>query len=185
MGKKNALGALALLAGAAFAQEPVTTCDWNNPGVNPYQGSLALAVLGYTEIPIWTRVVLASRVGRVPPTDYAVITRGGIESLNGHSYSDTLTGMHFGNGRKCSLPDRRQWSPTRRELSPVWCYEGECVTVPNICRNVSRIFRKLQEWNPLEILRRQTTPFSAGAPSTAALTGLALLALVFCTRRGR
>ena len=188
--KKNrvAVLALALMAVRAVAEplsEPVTTCDWNNPGVNPYRGSPALAVLSYSAIPIWPRLVLASRIGRVTPTDYAMVTRGDIESLNGFSYSPQLTEMHFGGSKKCTLPDRSQWSPTRRELSPVWCFAGECVTMPRICNNVSRIFQRVVPWNPEAVRRLQPTPHAAAEPSTEVLTGLALLAAVCCTSRRR
>lgn len=162
-------------------------CDWNNPGVNPFRGSPLHAVLGYEDIPIWPRLVLATRAGfGVTPTDYATITRGYIASATGYSYAPVLTDMHFGKGEKCALPDRTKWPESRQEPAAVWCFQGHCVAIPNVCSNVSRIWLQAPELRSPS-LRGDSwkNPQTVPEPSTLILAGLAGLAMKFSTRRRR
>ena len=49
--------------------------------------------------------------------------------------------MHFGIGRVCSNVSRQAWLPAHQERGLVYCEGTECIIVPTVCRNVSRIKR--------------------------------------------
>ena len=56
-----------------------TTCDWSEPGTNPFTGDRATAVMHYTDIPLPVRQVLAARVRAKQYDHVATITAAGIE----------------------------------------------------------------------------------------------------------
>ena len=56
-------------------------------------------------------------------------------------YSSAIRDMHFGNGSVCSTVSRNKWAADAEERGLVYCESGECILVPTVCRNVSRISR--------------------------------------------
>ena len=64
------------------------------------------------------------------------------DSITGRgSYSDTITDMHFGRGQVCATVTRARWTDAMLERGLVYCEGPECIIVPTVCRNVSRIRR--------------------------------------------
>jgi len=131
--------ALLISAGAAAAAPP-RSCEWKEPGHDPYMGDVPAAVDRYADIPPATRDRLKARMQRHAYDDIVTIRRDSI--VGNFGYEPELRDMHFGTGRLCGQVTRQTWQPEREERGLVYCEDGHCIVVPLICRNVSRILRK-------------------------------------------
>jgi hypothetical protein len=126
--------ALAASAGATLPQ-----CNWDRPGVDPFMGDLVAAVDRYQDIPAATRAKLKARMQTRNYDDIAVIER---DSIHGKaSYAPEIRDMHFGAGSVCRTVTRVKWTAQMQERGLVYCEDGQCILVPTVCRNVSRIRR--------------------------------------------
>ncbi|HEX8602539.1 MAG TPA: MHFG family PEP-CTERM protein, partial [Pseudoduganella sp.] len=128
---------LAIAAAAALLIQPV--CSWDRPGVDRYRGTPAGALANYRDIPAADRAVLARRIAAGTPDDTVQISRTAI--AGNHAYESTIADMHFGTGRMCRSVTRAKWTPAHREPAAVYCVNDECVLVPQVCGNVSRVRR--------------------------------------------
>lgn len=151
--------ALALATGPAHANAPakkratqsagvqpnetLKSCSWDRPGKNPYMGELSAAVDRYTDIPAAVRSKLKERIARQQYDDVVVIKRDTITSEGKFIYAAAIRDMHFGDkGRMCNTVTRTRWKPTMTERGLVYCEGEQCVMVPTVCRNVSRVSRR-------------------------------------------
>lgn len=133
----RALIAAAMLA--PLASSATTACSWDRPGHNPFMGDVVAAVDRYTDIQPSTRTKLKARMQRRLYDEIVTIRRDSIEGAA--TYSPSITGMHFGQGQVCGTVTRARWTPQMRERGLVYCEDDECILVPTVCRNVSRIKR--------------------------------------------
>lgn len=113
-----------------------TTCDWSDPGLNPFTGNRSAAVMQYADIPPDTRQVLAARVAARQYDDVAAISAAGISSPAG-TYTG-LRSMYFGANRRCDVVTRTAWPFDRVERALRYTEAGYTVLVPTVCGNVSR-----------------------------------------------
>jgi hypothetical protein len=134
------------IAGAKQASIPAggtaDACSWNRPGVNPFTGDVVAAVDRYTDIPVEVRERLKSRMAKREYDDMVTIRRDGISGRNGYDYGQGIRDMHFGPGKVCRTVSRKAWSSKTVERGLVYCESGQCILVPTVCRNVSRITRR-------------------------------------------
>lgn len=143
---------IATLALAVSAGSTLPDCSWDRPGVNPFMGDVAAAVDRYQDIPAATRNKLKARMKARSYDDIALIER---DSITGQAtYAPEIRDMHFGPGAICRTVTRTKWTAKTQERGLVYCEDGQCILVPTVCRNVSRI-------------RRLDAKPSAVAPSSA------------------
>jgi len=116
-------------------------------------GDVVAAVDRYQDIPAATRAKLKARMKARRYDDVAVIERDAIRGQA--NYAPEIRDMHFGPGAICRTVTRTRWAAKTQERGLVYCEDGQCVLVPTVCRNVSRI-------------RRLDTRPGAVAPSSAA-----------------
>lgn len=115
----------------------VEDCSWDRPGADPFMGDVVAAVDRYTDIAPAVREQLQQRMRARQYDEIVVISR---DTIRGKQYYDArITEMHFGQGRVCRNVTRAGWSDKMKERGLVYCVQGECILVPTICRNVSRI----------------------------------------------
>jgi hypothetical protein len=112
-------------------------CAWDHPGHDAFTGDLSQAVDHYRDISPTVREQLKARMAAHDYDDIVVITRDSIEGRE--SYGSQITGMHFGAGRMCGAVTRDAWSEQHRETGLVYCAGSQCLLVPAVCRNLSRI----------------------------------------------
>lgn len=117
----------------------VQNCSWDKPGHNPFMGDVVAAVDRYTDIPADVRARLKQRMAKRDYDDIADIRRDSVQGR--HDYDASIRDMHFGTNRVCSSVSRAAWSPTQQERGLVYCEGDQCIIVPTVCRNVSRITR--------------------------------------------
>jgi hypothetical protein len=132
---------IATLALAASAGATLPQCNWDRPGVNPFMGDVVAAVDRYQDIPAATRDKLKARMKARSYDDIAVIERDAIKGQGKASYAPEIRDMHFGPGAVCTTVTRAKWAATTQERGLVYCEDGQCILVPTVCRNVSRIRR--------------------------------------------
>lgn len=120
---------------AALLIQPV--CSWDRPGVDRYRGTPARALANYRDIPAADRALLARRIAAGTPDDTVQISRTAI--AGNHAYESRIADMHFGAGRMCRSVTRAKWTPAHREPAAVYCVNDECVLVPEVCGNISRV----------------------------------------------
>lgn len=132
---------IATLALAASAGATLPQCNWDRPGVNPFVGDVVAAVDRYKDIPAATRAKLKARMEARSYDDVAVIERDGIKGQGKASYAPEIRDMHFGPGAVCTTVTRTKWTASMQERGLVYCEDGQCILVPTVCRNVSRIKR--------------------------------------------
>ncbi|RZL40522.1 MAG: PEP-CTERM sorting domain-containing protein [Rubrivivax sp.] len=146
--------ALAVSAGSTLPQ-----CSWDRPGVNPFMGDVVAAVDRYRDIPAATRDKLMARMKARSYDDIALIER---DTIKGQAtYAPEISDMHFGPGAVCTTVTRAKWTARTQERGLVYCEDGQCILVPTVCRNVSRIRR-------LESKPAAVAP--SGADNTASAT---------------
>lgn len=114
-------------------------CSWDKPGHNPYMGDFSSAVDRYTDIAPAVRERLKQRIAARQYDEMVSIRRDSIVGKD--VYSSAIRDMHFGNGSVCSTVSRNKWAADAEERGLVYCESGECILVPTVCRNVSRISR--------------------------------------------
>lgn len=128
-----------LLAAAAATLLVQPVCSWDRPGVDRFRGTPAAALAHYRDIPPDDRAALARRIAAGIPDDTVQISRS---AIRGHyAYDSAIADMHFGSGRMCRSVTRAKWKSAHRETAAVYCAGDECVLVPEVCGNVSRVRR--------------------------------------------
>lgn len=146
-------------------------CSWDNPGANPYRGSVPAAVHSYQDIPLEVRNRLQARMERRQFDEVATIRRDSITGKN--DYVD-LRDMHFGGNRLCQTVSREKWTDQSVERGLVYCEDTHCLIVPTVCNNVSRVTR-IKRLEPLPPVAPKAegpplTPYVAVPPPSAPLT---------------
>lgn len=132
---------MSLVATVALAASSLTLpqCSWDRPGVNPFMGDLVAAVDRYQDIPAATRARLKARMQARRYDEIVDIRRDAI--LGSYDYAPQIRDMHFGTGQVCRSVSRAKWKDSALERGLVYCEDGQCLLVPTVCRNVSRISR--------------------------------------------
>ncbi len=126
-------------AGALAPMAALGSCTWDRPGINPFMGDVVGAVDRYIDIAPDIRERIKARMVRRDYDDVVSIKR---ESITGRArYGNTIRDMHFGDRQLCHSVSRSAWSPQMQERGLVYCDSGQCILVPTVCRNVSRISR--------------------------------------------
>lgn len=121
-------------------------CTWNNPGADPLRGpvttTVAAAVARY-DLPAPVRAELVAKVRNGLDDGLIEIRRTGLHSATGTARD--LRDMQYGTpGRVCPGPvDRSAWPDGHVERALLYCSQGECIVVPVVCQNVSRV-----TWTP-------------------------------------
>lgn len=128
------------LAMPAVAANSRGTCEWRSPAHDSYMGDVPSAVDSYTDIPKATRERLKTRMQRLDYDDIVGIRRDSIEG--NFRYEPALRGMHFGKEGMCGEVTRKSWQPAHEERALAYCEDGQCIVVPMVCRNVSRVVRR-------------------------------------------
>lgn len=147
-GTGNLLATLCLLLGLFVASLPahaknaarsdvLDNCSWNRPGADPFMGDVVAAVDRYTDIAPQVREQLKQRMRTRQYDEIVVISRDAIRGKQ--NYHARISDMHFGPGRVCRNVTRAGWSDQMQERGLVYCVQGQCILVPTVCRNVSRI----------------------------------------------
>ena len=168
-------GAACLLATLSLAPLPASAkgiaradvldnCNWNRPGVDPFMGDVVAAVDRYTDIAPPVREQLKERMRARQYDEIVVISRDAIRGKG--NYNARISDMHFGPGRVCRNVTRAGWNEQMQERGLVYCVQGQCILVPTICRNVSRITQA----------PASAPPASGAAPGGAAPGGAAPVA---------
>ena len=133
---------MSLILAAALATAPVNlpNCSWDHPGRDPFMGDVVTAVDDYKTIPAPVRARLKERMAARQYDEMVNIER---DSINGkHGYNAAIRDMHFGSsGQICKTVSRTRWTAKNQERGLVYCESGQCILVPTVCRNVSRITR--------------------------------------------
>ncbi|PLY47478.1 hypothetical protein CSZ94_02060 [Janthinobacterium sp. ROICE36] len=142
LGAACLLGMLSLAPLPAYAKgapraDVLEHCNWNRPGVDPFMGDVVAAVDRYTDIAPQVREELKARMRARQYDEIVVISRDAIRGKG--NYNTRISDMHFGPGRVCRNVTRAGWSEQMQERGLVYCVQGQCILVPTICRNVSRI----------------------------------------------
>lgn len=179
---------MSLLVSLALAASGATlpTCSWDRPGVNPFMGDVVAAVDRYTDIPAATRARLKARM---VTRDYDEMVSIGRDEIAGKAqYSPEIRQMYFGGNNVCNTVTRTKWTQTMQERGLVYCEGTQCILVPTVCRNVSRITRvapapvaaatapAVAQGSPQGQLDMDPTgagnvPGAAGAPGSSAAPG--------------
>lgn len=142
LGAAVIFGMLSLAPLPAYAKggaraDVLDNCNWNRPGVDPFMGDVVAAVDRYTDIAPPVREQLKERMRARQYDEIVVISRDAIRGKG--NYNARISDMHFGPGRVCRNVTRSGWSEQMQERGLVYCVQGQCILVPTICRNVSRI----------------------------------------------
>ncbi|MDC8785681.1 MHFG family PEP-CTERM protein [Roseateles koreensis] len=133
------LASIALAASGAASGAVLPHCSWDKPGVNPFMGDVVAAVDRYTDIPADTRARLKERMKKRDYDELVSIQRDGI--VGKAQYGSEIRDMYFGANNVCKTVSRAKWSLKAEERGLVYCEDGQCILVPTVCRNVSRITR--------------------------------------------
>jgi PEP-CTERM motif len=156
---------------APAANATLASCSWDRPGKNPYMGELPSAVDRYTDLSSDVRTKLKDRIAKQQYDDVVDIKRDTIISSQGKfTYASQIRDMHFGDkGRVCSTVTRTRWKASTTERGYVYCESGQCVMVPTVCRNVSRV---VQNKSPAVAADKAAAPapVAAAAPNGAGPT---------------
>ena len=128
-----------LLAAATAALLVQPVCSWDRPGVDRYRGAPAAALAHYRDISTEDRAALARRIAAGVPDDEVAIGPRSIEGA--YRYESAIGDMHFGANRICRTVTRAKWAASHREPAQVYCVNDECVLIPRVCGNVSRVRR--------------------------------------------
>jgi len=136
-------------------------------------GDVVAAVDRYKDIPAATRSKLKARMQK---RDYDEVVSIQRDQIKGRAqYGNDIRDMHFGAGSVCATVTRTQWTQKMEERGLVYCEDGQCILVPTVCRNVSRITRTGGATAPAVATAAQDPqtellmdPTGAGVPAAAA-----------------
>ena len=92
------------------------------------------------DIPAPVRAKLKARMAQRDYDEIVSIQRDGIKGSKA-IYGSTISDMHFGANNVCKTVSRAKWTQKYEERGLVYCEDGQCILVPTVCRNVSRIQR--------------------------------------------
>ncbi|MBE3023416.1 hypothetical protein GQ37_011735 [Janthinobacterium sp. BJB1] len=148
-------------------------CSWNRPGVDPFMGDVVAAVDRYTDIAPQVREQLKERMRARQYDEIVVISRDAIRGKG--NYNARISEMHFGPGRVCRNVTRAGWSEQMQERGLVYCVQGQCILVPTICRNVSRITQAPASAPPAAGAAPGAAAPVAAAPAAAETAGVPLI----------
>jgi len=160
---------MSLVAAIAMAASTVTlpNCSWDKPGVNPFMGDLVAAVDRYKDIPAATRAKLRARMEARQYDEIVDIHRDSI--VGRYDYDSAIREMHFGAGSVCRTVTRTKWTDQTLERGLVYCEDGQCILVPTVCRNVSRITRgKLKPAAAVPVAKNEDEPLMFEPPAAGA-----------------
>ncbi|MDX8120986.1 MHFG family PEP-CTERM protein [Janthinobacterium sp. GMG2] len=178
------LGTACLLATLSLAPLPASAkgiaradvldnCNWNRPGVDPFMGDVVAAVDRYTDIAPPVREQLKERMRARQYDEIVVISRDAIRGKG--NYNARISDMHFGPGRVCRNVTRAGWNEQMQERGLVYCVQGQCILVPTICRNVSRITQAPASAPPAAGAAPGGAAPVAAAPAAPAAAGVPLI----------
>lgn len=136
------VAATGALAAAPPRTQTVKDCSWDQPGHNPFTGDVVAAVDRYQDIPADVRARLKARMEQRQYDEIVSIRRDSIEGRG--VYDPVISQMHFGADQVCRNVTRSKWTPQMQERGLVYCDSGQCLLVPTVCRNVSRITRRAE-----------------------------------------
>lgn len=132
---------MSLLAALALAST-IQSCSWDNPGADKYTGDFATAVESYTDLAPEVRSALKSKINARQYDDVVEIKRDSIVGKDAkYEYGTSISKMHFGVNKRCEVVNRSAWKDDHQELGLLYCVGADCVLIPTVCRNVSRIVR--------------------------------------------
>lgn len=113
-------------------------CDWNNPGVAPYRGlPVESALLAYSDLTDAQRNEIRWKIDTMNADAVIFIRKDGISSAFGEAKN--LRDMHWKGGLCEGKIDRKNWSSDHEESALVYCSGQQCVAVPVVCGNISRV----------------------------------------------
>ncbi|OEZ82710.1 PEP-CTERM motif protein [Janthinobacterium sp. HH104] len=178
------LGTACMLATLSLAPLPASAkgiaradvldnCNWNRPGVDPFMGDVVAAVDRYTDIAPPVREQLKERMRARQYDEIVVISRDAIRGKG--NYNARISDMHFGPGRVCRNVTRAGWNEQMQERGLVYCVQGQCILVPTICRNVSRITQAPASAPPAAGAAPGGAAPVAAAPAAPAAAGVPLI----------
>lgn len=151
LGFWSLLGCLALtflapsVQAKASANRMTANCSWDRPGQNPFMGDIPNALDRYPDLAPDVRERLRARMTKRDYDDIVTIRRDAIVGRGDqHQYEPAIRDMHFGQDSVCASVSRTGWTDDMQERGLVYCDEAECILVPTVCRNVSRITRRPQ-----------------------------------------
>ncbi|MBV8605792.1 MAG: MHFG family PEP-CTERM protein [Pelomonas sp.] len=154
------IATLALAASGAV----LPSCSWDHPGRDPFMGDVVAAVDDYKDLPAATRAKLKARMAKLDYDEIVLIERDRISGVA--QYGNDIRDMHFGSrGVTCQTVTRKSWAQQMQERGLVYCEGDQCILVPTICRNVSRIKREGD--GPLLINPGAGVPAAAPPPDSA------------------
>ncbi|WP_373990808.1 MHFG family PEP-CTERM protein [Duganella sp. BuS-21] len=155
----------ALLLTTAMLTKIAPECSWDHPGVNPFQGNVAEAVDHYKDIPADIRAVLKRRIAQQQPDEVVDIGRDRI--IAKADYAPEIRDMHFGAASLCRNITRSKWRSDHLEPATVYCEQDQCVIIPRICNNLSRITRRQPARHEPAVAVAPATPGPADEGGTA------------------
>jgi hypothetical protein len=101
---------------------------------------MVAALDNYKDMSKETRDELRAKMSKQKFDDVVIIRR---ESIKGkEEYLPQIRDMHFGKNKVCNIVTRAKWTDKAEQRALVYCAREECIVVPLICRNVSRITRR-------------------------------------------
>lgn len=132
---------LLVTATSCFGYTTSPSCSWDKPGANRYTGDTLAALDAYSDMSETTKASLRAKMAAHKYDDVVIITRDAI--VGEGNYLPGIYGMHFGSaGRVCATVSRQKWKPESAERGLVYCADGQCILVPAVCGNVSRIDKR-------------------------------------------
>jgi hypothetical protein len=113
-------------------------CDWNSPGFNPFRGGnieAAISSYGFDDV---AKRELVYKIQKGYNDATVFITKEDIKSAFGKA--SNLRDMHFARNSRCTgSVSRTSWSNSDVQPALVYCHKTDCIAVPIICGNISRI----------------------------------------------
>lgn len=112
------------------------TCDWNNPGSNPYTGNLTTAVDSYAELSPEAKKAIKTKLASNAYDDHVQITK---DSVIGKEAYTGLRDMHWSKGKCTGDVDTSKWKQAQNVVALVYCHKEQCIIRPQICNNIALI----------------------------------------------
>jgi hypothetical protein len=117
----------------------IDNCSWDNPGINPYTGTVVEAVSHYN-LNKEAKEEILLKLSHHSFDDSVIIDKDSIEGSK--SYTNVRE-MHFGANKICHSVSRTKWKG-RQERGLVYCSGDQCIIIPSVCGNVSRVDRAVR-----------------------------------------